>query len=100
MQAVDGVDIVTPCGTHYELIKKCLEFTNVLVEKPIVTNPDLAFDLKQCAEKLGRILMVGHVYRFHPVVQELKKQISKIGKSPKQTTGVKTNLRETGFERF
>ncbi len=98
LQDVDGVDIVTPSTTHYELAKKCLGFTNVLVEKPVVTEPDLAVELQQLADQHGRILMVGHVYRFHPLVRELKNLISKFEKLPKQITGVLTNPPEPGIQ--
>ena len=73
LKEVDAVDIVTPPETHYALVKKCLEHTNVLVEKPLALRHDHAAELESLAKSKGRMLMVGHIFRFHPVSDELKK---------------------------
>src|SRR3989338_7188103 len=35
LRSLDGIDIVTPPSTHFALVKRCLPFTNVFVEKPL-----------------------------------------------------------------
>ena len=39
-QGVDGVDVVTPSATHFDVVRRCLPHADVLVEKPAA--PDAA----------------------------------------------------------
>lgn len=73
---IDAVCMSTPASTHYSLARKCLEKgKNVLVEKPLTLRYSEAKDLVKIAERMNKILMVGHVYQYHPVMTELKKRI-------------------------
>ena len=47
----------------------------MLIEKPIALAPADAEASVALAEKGGRVLMVGHVLRFHPVFEELVRQV-------------------------
>lgn len=76
LRSVDGVDIVTPAGTHYALAKKCLLYTNVLLEKPMTLSTVEARRLNYLAAGKGRQLMIGHIYRFNGAIQALKKMIA------------------------
>jgi predicted dehydrogenase len=62
---VDGVVIATPAHTHVPL---CAEFLNagkdVFVEKPIALVSSEAKELCELADRRGRILQVGHIFRF------------------------------------
>jgi UDP-N-acetylglucosamine 3-dehydrogenase len=49
--------------------------TNLLVEKPIAGNVHEAEEIVSLAKKEGVKLAVGHIERFNPAVQELKKLI-------------------------
>lgn len=71
LKKVDAVDIVTPPETHFQLVKNSLRYTNVFVEKPLATNLADALRLGKIAEESKRVLMVGHIFRFHPVVKRL-----------------------------
>ena len=75
LRNVDGVDIVTPYPTHYSLTKKILPYANVFVEKPIAEKEKEALELARLAKKYKKTLMVGHIYRYHPVTQKLRKLI-------------------------
>ncbi len=86
LKSVDAVDIVTPPETHFELIKKCLPYVNVFVEKPIATNEKDAEKLELLAKKYNRVLAVGHIFRHHPVTKKLKSIIGKKG-MPKKIKG-------------
>ena len=68
---VDAVDIVTPPHTHAALVRRCLPLAHVFVEKPLATDPAEAADLVVRARAHGRVLAVGHLFRFHPVMREL-----------------------------
>jgi UDP-N-acetylglucosamine 3-dehydrogenase len=72
---VNAVDIVTPASTHFSLVKKCLEFTNVFVEKPLTLNSYKARQLVNIAKKKNRILLVGHIFRFNPAVLKIKELV-------------------------
>lgn len=72
LKQVDAVDIVTPPETHFEIAMKCLPFVDVIIEKPITTTKSEAKKIAICARKHKHIIMVGHIYRFHPVVKKLK----------------------------
>lgn len=80
LASVDAVDIVTPPETHFEIAMKCLPFVDVLIEKPITTTEAKAKKLAICAQKYKHILMVGHIYRFHPVVKRLKSLLAPLKK--------------------
>src|SRR5439155_15573054 len=66
--ASDGLSIVTPTTTHFELARLLLQQgKHVLVEKPMTDNAVQASDLIQLSRQNHCILQVGHVERFNPV---------------------------------
>ncbi|MEK9185055.1 MAG: FAD-dependent oxidoreductase, partial [Patescibacteria group bacterium] len=77
LQEVDAVDIVTPMDTHFEIVKKCLPFVDVFVEKPLADNYKDAKKLADLAKKHKKKLMVGHIFRFHPLLILLKEYLLK-----------------------
>jgi len=65
-----------PAITHYELAKKALlADRDVFVEKPFTLKVSHAEELAELAEKRNRIIMVGHLLEYHPVVRKLKNMI-------------------------
>lgn len=75
-RSVQAVSIATPSGTHHRLAKEFIEAgKDVLVEKPMTMDIDEATDLVGVAAGSDRILMVGHVFRYHPAVCELKRMM-------------------------
>jgi predicted dehydrogenase len=71
--AVDAVVVATPNSTHYGLAKMALELgKHVLVEKPMAASVREALDLADHAERLRRVLMVGHVFRYNAGVLRVK----------------------------
>jgi len=73
---ITAVVIVTPSSTHYKLAKLSLESgKDVFVEKPITLKSGNALKLIDLANNNNKILMVGHLFRYHPVVEEIKKRI-------------------------
>lgn len=70
---IHGVVIATPSHTHYNIAKTMLlAGKDVYVEKPIATTSEQAKELKDLAEELGRVLMVGHLLLYHPAVTRLR----------------------------
>ena len=73
---LNAVVIATTGPTHFRLAKQALEAgKDVYVEKPFVLEVNQAVELTQMAEENGRILMVGHLLEYHPVVTRLKSMI-------------------------
>jgi len=73
---ITAIVIVTPSSTHYELSKLSLESgKDVFVEKPITLTSENALKLIELANQKKKILMVGHLFRYHPAVEEIKKRI-------------------------
>jgi len=74
---VHAASIVTPSRTHYKIAKDCMEAgKDVLVEKPMTMDVDEAEGLVRIANQNNRILMVSHIFRYHPAVQELMRRIN------------------------
>ena len=73
LDRAEAVSVVTPTTTHYAIAKRCLEAgKDVLVEKPICETLGEADELIALAKAGGRILQVGHLERFSPIVKDVK----------------------------
>jgi len=73
---IDAVVIVTPSESHYKLSKFFLENDkDIFVEKPLTLDSAKAKELVELAEAKKKILMVGHLFRYHPAIRDLKKRI-------------------------
>ncbi|MGH8243322.1 MAG: Gfo/Idh/MocA family protein [Steroidobacteraceae bacterium] len=67
--AVDAVSIATPTALHHAVARDFLEAgAHVLVEKPITSTADEARELIELAARGRRVLQVGHLERFNPVI--------------------------------
>lgn len=65
--------VATPTKTHYRITKDALEAgKQVLCEKPLCQSVKEGEELIAMAEKMGLILMVGHVFLFNPGILKLK----------------------------
>src|SRR5271166_6364005 len=74
--SVTAVVLATPAVTHYELAKAALEAgKDILVEKPLAIDVQHGEDLVRLARAKGRILMVGHILRYHPAILKLQQLI-------------------------
>jgi predicted dehydrogenase len=73
---LQAIVIATTAATHYPLCKTALQAgKDVFVEKPFVLSVDQAEELIQIAAQEDRILMVGHLLEYHPVINRLKRMI-------------------------
>src|SRR5439155_23852981 len=65
--AIRAAALATPALSHYEMAKAALEAGNdVFVENPLAIEVPEGEVLVGLAEADGRILMVGHILRYHP----------------------------------
>ena len=70
---VDAVSVVVPTEAHYSVGAAFLNHdVDVLIEKPMTTSLEQADELIEIAESKRRILQIGHLERFNPVVIALK----------------------------
>jgi UDP-N-acetylglucosamine 3-dehydrogenase len=72
----EAVTIAVPTALHEEVAAYALKAgTHVLIEKPIAATIDEGKRLIALADEEKRKLMVGHIVRFNPAIQELKKKL-------------------------
>lgn len=70
----DGLVIVTPTSTHYEIAKKCLEKgKHIFLEKPITTTIHEAEEIVKLANEKNLKIQVGHIERFNSALLSLEK---------------------------
>ena len=70
---VDVVTVASPGVTHFEIASHLLRAgCDVLLEKPMAATVDDARALTALAESSDRILQIGHLERFNPVVNHLR----------------------------
>lgn len=73
---VDAVFIVIDISKHYNLTKIALENKlHVFCEKPLTIKSQQIVELEKIANHNNLILMVGHTYEYHPVLEKIKKTI-------------------------
>lgn len=74
---VDAVVIATPTSTHFSLARAALEAgKHVLVEKPMTADVAEAEALCVLADKVRRVLMVGHVFLFNKAIQRARRYLA------------------------
>jgi predicted dehydrogenase len=74
LSCVDAVDIATPADTHLELAARALRAgKDCFVEKPLTRTLGEARQLVEAVDATGRLLQVGHIFRFHPVSDLLRR---------------------------
>lgn len=73
---VKGVVVASSALSHYPLSKEILKSDkDVLIEKPMTLSVNHAEELIGISQERKRILMVGHLLIYHPVVDRLKEMI-------------------------
>ena len=77
-RASDAAVVATPTVSHSEIGCRLMHLgLDVLVEKPIADSPSSALALVETARSTGRVLQVGHLERFNPVVIALREVVTK-----------------------
>ena len=72
----EAVSVAVPTALHEEVATAVMEAgAHVLVEKPIAATIEEGLRLIEKAKFLGRLLMVGHIVRFNPAIQALKRKL-------------------------
>jgi len=72
----DVVSLALPTDHHFDCAMAFVDAgTNVLLEKPITKTVDQAYELVAAAKEKNVTLAVGHIERFNPAVQELRRRL-------------------------
>jgi len=70
---IDAVDVVTPADSHLVIGEACLRAgRHCFIEKPLALTSADGRRLVAAAHEAGRVLQVGHIFRFHPVTAALR----------------------------
>jgi predicted dehydrogenase len=70
---VDAVDVVTPADSHLTIAEACLRAgKHCFIEKPLTRTAAEGRRLVAAAQETGRVVQVGHIFRFHPVTAALE----------------------------
>lgn len=74
---VDAVDLVTPADSHLAVAGACLRAgRHCFVEKPLTLTLAQGRELADLVCATGRVLQVGHIFRFHPVTEALRERLA------------------------
>jgi len=72
----EAISVAVPTEYHLKVGGELMEKgAHILVEKPLAGNLDDARELVRIAEEKERVLAVGHIERFNPVMKTLEKQL-------------------------
>jgi len=75
-EGVDAMTIAAPTHLHRELAIDCANRgIHMLVEKPVASTVEEGRAIVAAARRAGVTLMVGHVERFNPAVESIKRAI-------------------------
>ena len=73
---VDAVVVAVPAADHFAVARQALDAgKHVFVEKPLALTVDDAAALCASADERGRVLMVGHLVRYHPAFVALQRLV-------------------------
>jgi hypothetical protein len=73
---IDAVTIAAPTHLHHDLALKCISHgIHVMVEKPIAPTVEEGRAIVAAARRAGVTLMIGHIERFNPAVESIKRAI-------------------------
>ncbi|MFX1485076.1 MAG: Gfo/Idh/MocA family protein [Promethearchaeota archaeon] len=74
---IDAIHLVTPNDTHFSIGSRALSAgKHVLIEKPLAMTIAECDKLIEIAEDNSCILMVGHLFRYHPAIRKLRELLS------------------------
>jgi predicted dehydrogenase len=77
-ELVDAASVAVPTLYHREVGCCLMEAgVHILMEKPIAPSVEDARELVEISKRTGRILQIGHIERFNPVMRSLEARLTK-----------------------
>ncbi len=97
--ACDAVSVVVPTDRHAEVALPLLGMgCHLLIEKPLCASLEQAEQVLAASREAGRLVQVGHIEHFNPVMSFLEKEVSRPGYitterlAPYQTRGTEVGV--------
>jgi UDP-N-acetylglucosamine 3-dehydrogenase len=76
LDRVQAVDVVTPADSHLAIAEVCLRAgKHCFIEKPLTRTAAEGRRLAAIARETGRVVQVGHIFRFHPVTAVMRQAL-------------------------
>ena len=76
LDRVQAVDVVTPADSHLAIAEACLRAgKHCFIEKPLTRTAAEGRRLAAIARETGRVVQVGHIFRFHPVTAVMQQAL-------------------------
>lgn len=70
---IDAASVAVPSSAHHDVGLELLGLgVDCLIEKPIASSIQQGQALVEAAGRLGRLLLVGHIERFNPAIEQLR----------------------------
>jgi UDP-N-acetylglucosamine 3-dehydrogenase len=77
LDRVQAVDVVTPADSHLAIAEACLRAgKHCFIEKPLTRTAAEGRRLAATTRETGRVVQVGHIFRFHPVTAVLQQALA------------------------
>lgn len=77
-ERVDAASVAVPTIFHREVGCRLMESgVHILMEKPIAPSVEDARELVETSKRTGRILQIGHIERFNPVMRSLENRLTR-----------------------
>ncbi|RLE61562.1 MAG: hypothetical protein DRJ35_00135 [Thermoprotei archaeon] len=76
---LDAAIIAVPTAYHYKIASYLLDFYNLFIEKPLASSIEEGFDLVKKSVREEKIVAVGHIERFNPIVNIALKTVKEMG---------------------
>src|SRR5690348_15114132 len=74
---VNAVALATPAEEHYWMTLAALRAgKDVFVEKPLALDRQDGMEMVETADHHGRVLMVGHLLRYHPAILRIQELLA------------------------
>lgn len=74
---VDALVLATPAEEHFRMAVAALRGgKDVFVEKPLALEWQEGMEMVETARRCGRILMVGHLLRYHPAILKIQELLA------------------------
>jgi UDP-N-acetylglucosamine 3-dehydrogenase len=76
---LDAAVIAVPTVYHFPVSRVLAGKVHLLVEKPLAASAEEGLELLRAAKEGGKLLVVGHIERFNPVVHIVKQHSANLG---------------------
>ncbi len=84
---VDAAVVSVPTIYHYDVSRRLIPYMDLLIEKPLASKLEEGLEIVRLAEKYDRVVSVGHIERYNPVVMAVKDKLAELNERVIQVVG-------------